>query len=311
MPAKTGTDAQFGFKEESTWGTAVTVDAFLPLVSESLQSVPGMARSRGIVAGGLALRSEQHNGANTEVGGNVTLELYDSTAAMQTLFKHMFGTITGAGPYTATPADLAGLGLTMQVGKPDVGGTVQPFTYEGCKIASWEITGSTGEIVILSLDVIAEQRRTATALATASYGTLPKPIKFVNSAITFNGATYPVRSFKVRGDNKLSRRFRAGSAYTAEPLHDDADVRMYTGEVVIDFSSLTEITASDAGDEDSFSFVLASGSKSVTLAGNCRRTGGIDPSVQGRGILTQTIPFECIATSSTMSTAISAVLDQT
>lgn len=308
MAPKTGVDAQFGWKDESAWGTAVTVDAFPPLVSESLQSKDGQVYSDAIVAGGLVHRTEMHNGGNVEVGGNVTVQM--TTTGVRGLLKHCLGTTAGAGPYTVTPGDLAGLGFTAQIGKPGVGGTVHPFTYEGCKVGSWEISGTAGEIVTLSMDVIAEQRRTGTALATASY-TMARPYKMVNSTISFNGISYPVRSFKIRGDNKLSRRFRAGSPYTLEPLHDSAEPRMYTGEVVIDFTDLVEITAGDALDEDAYSFTLASGGQSVIIAGNCVRDGGIDPNVAGRGILTQTIPFRCIATSSTMSTAIGFTIDET
>lgn len=308
MPAKTGVDAQFGFKAEGTWGTPVTVDTFQPFISETMQSTDAGARSKGIIAGGLHLRSEQHNGGNVTVAGNIGLELTD--LGVRILLEHCLGSISGAGPYTVVPGDLAGKGLTVQVGKPDVTSTVQPFTYSGCKVAAWEIAGTAGEICTLSLDLIGKQRVTSTALATATYVAC-KPIKAINSTITFNGIVYPCRSFKIRGDNKLSTRHRTGSALSVEPLHDDADTRMYGGEVVIDFTNLTEIAAGDARDEDSFSFLLASGTKSVTVAGNCRREGGIDPNVSGRGVLSQTIPFECIATSSTMSTAINMVLDET
>lgn len=303
MAYKTGIDAQFGFAKETTWGTPVTVTSFLPMVSESLSRSEDFAESAGMVAGSRFLRTNQWNSGLIEVGGDVQLELYDSGQSI--LWDAMLGTNT-AGTYT--PATLAGKGLTVQIGRPGLAGTVHPFTYDGCKVNSWELAFSAGEIVTLGLTLIAESEITSTALATASYTSpLAKPYKAVNATVTLAGTSLNVRSFRFSGDNRLERRYYAGSQATSEPV--ESDLRQYTGTLEVDFNDLTEYNAWVAQTEASLVATMTSGTKSVTLTANVRRDGST-PMVDSRNLLSQEIPFTVIATNSDAS-AISVVLDET
>ena len=134
MALKSGLAAQVGLKTESTWGTAVTVDRFTPLISESMTEKIERLESSGIAPGARVLRSGQWATGNVEVAGDLGFELYQQ--GMGLWFRHMFGAVStsGAGPYTHTftPGDMSDDHFTLQIGKPDVGGTVQPFTYAGC-----------------------------------------------------------------------------------------------------------------------------------------------------------------------------------
>lgn len=155
MTGYTGLDAQIGFADETTAGAPVAPTLFLPLVSESLVLEKERLESDAIFAGRRVLDSDQWNGGNNTVQGDIGLEL--TNRGLTTLFKHMFGGVstTGSGPYTHTftPATLLGKSFTTQVGRPGVGGTVHPFTYAGCKIASWEFACAQGEIATLGLTV--------------------------------------------------------------------------------------------------------------------------------------------------------------
>lgn len=157
MSARSTIAAQFGAVAESTWGTPVTVTNFMPLVSESLGIDPSnRVESAGIIAGANVLRSEQWDEGLRVVGGDLGLELPSESAAIRLLLEHMMGTVSGSGPYTFTPSDLYGKGLTVQIGVPGVDGTVRPKTYPGCKINTWEIAWAAGEIVTLGLGIIAQ-----------------------------------------------------------------------------------------------------------------------------------------------------------
>lgn len=57
MSLKSGLAAQWGFKAESAWSTPVTVDKFLPLVSETLTAEKERIESASIVAGRRVLTS--------------------------------------------------------------------------------------------------------------------------------------------------------------------------------------------------------------------------------------------------------------
>lgn len=303
-----GVGAQIGWKKESTWGTAVTVDTFAPLVSEGLTAKQNQSRGRGIIAGGLYSRTIQNNGGNWEVGGPTTFEAYN--IGQSVLWEACLGSLAAGPPIVVTPA-LALPSLTIQVNKPDIGNTDRVFTYAGCKAATWELSGTAGEIPTFMVDWIAKSRVTNVAKATATYSTTAVPFKVINTVVSLGGVTYGVKDFKLRGDNKIARRYLSGDQYTKEPLHDGADEREITGSISIEFPDLAEITASDALDDDALVITMSSGATSTALTLNVRRQDNVDPVVQGRGILMQTINFRALATSSTMSTAISVSIDET
>lgn len=157
--ARSGISAQIGFAVESTYGVAATPTVFVPFVSESLRSERERIKSESIIAGRRTRTSEQVNEGNVMVSGDIQLELYPDDFLK--LLKVAFGTVstTGSDPYTHvfTPADTFSDSLTIQVGRPGVGGTVHPFTYVGCKIISWEIAGSQGEYVTVGISVLAKR----------------------------------------------------------------------------------------------------------------------------------------------------------
>src|SRR5687768_9626779 len=125
---------QMGLKSETTFGTGVTPDIFVPVLSANATIDEGYIRSNGIRAG-RRTRTPARLGARV-VGGTVTTELYNGSIA--TLLKHAFGAVatTGAGPYTHTytPGAHLAKSFTMQLGIEDTAGTVNPFTFTGCKI---------------------------------------------------------------------------------------------------------------------------------------------------------------------------------
>ncbi len=311
MAILSGLGSQIGFKAEVTPGTAVAVDRFFPLVSESLTADPERLESAGIIAGRRLMTSEQWNGGNITVGGDVGLELFQQGTGL--LWSHMLGgnATTGANPYThtATLGDLSGKSLTVQVGRPGTGGVVHPFTYAGCKVASWELACSQGEIATLGLTLIGMSEATtgagANALQTASYTTNQgKPFKFNHASVTVAGTSVPVKSATISGDNHLSddRRF-LGSQIIAEPL--EVDLREITGSLEAEFVDLTQYNRVVAGTEAALVLAFTSGANSLTITANVRFDGET-PTVGGKEILAQNLNFKVVA-SSTDAAAITAV----
>lgn len=156
MALVSGQSSQIGFARETTPGTPVTAATFLPLVSESLTEAHERLESAGIIAGRRVLDSDQWNGGPVTIEGDVQLEL--SQQNMGLLLKSALGansTTGGGNPYThtITPGDLSDDSLTIQVGRPGVGGTVHPFTFRGCAITSWELAMNVDEIVTWGMSV--------------------------------------------------------------------------------------------------------------------------------------------------------------
>jgi len=154
MAIGSGLSGQVGFKLESTPGTPVVVDTFFPFLGESLDNDTPTMVSKSIIAG--RLTPAQHAQGNTTLSGGLQMELFNK--GQEDLLTLLIGTPvkTGAGPYTRTynALDLAGVSGTMQVGRPEVGGTVDPFTWAGVKAQSGEIGFKAGEFCTFGVDVV-------------------------------------------------------------------------------------------------------------------------------------------------------------
>jgi hypothetical protein len=138
--------------------------------------------------------------------------------------------------------------MTCQIGRPDTGGTVRPFTYHGCKVAGWEISCAVGEIGKVKLDLVAEDEDTSTSLATASYPSGLSLLTGVEGSLTIGGSAVPVRSATLRAAHVLKAdRHNIGSALTAVPL--EAGFREYTVDIDAEFASLTQYNRFTGGTE--------------------------------------------------------------
>lgn len=299
-----GLAGQLGFKSESTWGTAVTVDQFHAgfLNGNPVRVQPPLV-SKGIRAG-RRTASCLTTGAKT-VEGTFALELY--VAPLATLLRHMFGTIgvSGSGPYThtASPGPLNSKSFTAQVGIPDIGGTVRAFTYSGCKIPEWTIKAETGEIATLDLKVSAKDYVTATALASASYGSTC-PFVFTHGSVTVGGnAQATVDSFELSSKRPLRVKHVLGSPLIMEQKEEGQ------AEYGIKFNAdFEDLTLHDLGNSAA-TIVLAfsDGTNSLTVTSNAW-VEATTPEIGGADEIT---PYEFSAMpyhASSDATAITAVL---
>lgn len=309
MALKSGLAAQVGLKTETTWGTAVAVDRFTPLISESMTEKIERLESAGIAPGARVLRSGQWATGNVEVSGDLGFELYQQ--GMGLWFRHMFGAVStsGAGPYTHTftPGDMSDDHFTLQIGKPDVAGTVQPFTFSGCKVTEWELAAKAGELVTLGVSVVGKDLATGTSLATASYGAgSGLPFSFAHASVTVGGSAAYVKEITLKGSNGLAVDRRGiGSAYIKEPL--EAELRAYEGEMVCEFESLTQMNLFRNGTENALVLTIDAGSAAKCVITTNVRYDGSTPEVQGRGVTELKVPFKCLGPS-TDAGAIPAVL---
>jgi hypothetical protein len=253
------------------------------------------------------LRSTQWTQGVFHHEGDLGFEL--TTRNCGVLLQHCLGSLTtssvaGTSTHTIIPGDLTGLGLTVQVGRPDRGGTVRPFTYAGTKVKSWEIAVAANQNATFGLSVVAQTHTTATGLATASYTTASNPFSFVNGSFALATSSLCVRSAKVAGDNSLTTdRVCIGHNYIEEPV--ETDLRKLTGELEIEFPDLVHYNRFIAGTEGYMSLSMANGAYSLNLAGNVR-TDAATPNVSGRDMIVQTFSFSCVATNTSEGSALTA-----
>lgn len=279
---------QVGWKSESTWGTPVTVDQFVPCLSSRINVDEGYMRPAGIRAGRRTMNPGQLG--KRVISGSVEMELPNITIAP--LFKHLFGAVStsGAGPFTHTftPGAALGKSLTLQTGVTDAAGTVDPFTAEGVKPHAWRLGCSVGEFAKLSFDWTAETQVTATALATASYSASLAPFTFVQGTVSVNGS--PVASARqvVFAANKglKTDRFVLGKRTINEQL--EVDRWEFTSEIVADFESLTLYNLAVAATQVASVLTFTNGTDSLTITTSGQVTGDA-PSLQSNGLEEQTI----------------------
>lgn len=301
-----GLSGQLGLAAESVWGTAVSVTRFYEIVSENIQLAIDRTESKGIRSGQRVLRSDDWVAGVRKVSGPVEFELSTRNAAL--LFQHAFGTVTsmaGTVPGTVTPFDLTGLGLTVQVGRPDVAGTVLPFTFNGGKVGLWELAATIGDIAHLTLDMVFKDQTTATALASASYTSGLGLFSFVHGAVTIGGTTVNVRKLSLKGNNNLAaERFFLGGSVIAEPI--EQGFREYTFDMELDNSGTVIPGRIDSGTEAALVATFTSGGSIVKATTNARFDAGF-ANLGGMDILTQPLSGKCVATAAD-STAITLVI---
>lgn len=307
MPIVTGSgiSGQLGLKAESTWGTAVTVDRFFEIVSENIQLDQERTESAGIRSGQRVIRSDDWTLGQRKVSGPIEFEL--STRNLALLLQHSLGTITAfaGGSATITPADMTGLGLTCQVGRPDVAGTVIPYTFNGGKVASWELACDVGEIAHLTLDMVFKDQTTATALASASYTSGLGLFAFTHGAVAIGGSSVPVRNITINGDNALdTERFFLGGTTISEPL--EAGRREFTFDMELDHSGTVVPGRITSGTEAAMTLTFTSGGSIVALTTNARFDAGF-ANLSGMELLTQPLSGKLVATGAD-STALSIVV---
>lgn len=295
MALPSGLAAQFGWAEETTWGTPVTVDTFVPLISESMTK-PQIDRikSSGIIAGRTIMDVDQIKTGNRTVSGDVQLEAYEQSVG--TLLKHALGTAstTGAGPYThtLTPGDLTGLGLTVQIGVPGTGGTVHPFTFEGCKVNSAEIGFAAGEVTTLGVSFLGKDCVTNTSLESASYAAqATRPLTGIEATTTtWGGSNIDIRSGTLSVNNNLADdRRNVGTAVVDEPLQ--AGDREVTGSLTAEFEDLSLYNDFAVVSFADLVVTITNGTESLGWTAHADLTE-VSPSVDGKGIVTVDVPYE-------------------
>lgn len=237
--------SQLGVKDESTYGTPVTVDRFYEYTSESIELDVQRVESKQLRATTRVLRQDRFMPNKKGASGSVSMDV--PTKGWGWWLKHMLGTSATTGPtdanytHTGTVGSLLGDFFTLQVNRPfHPSGTAQAFTYHGGKIASWELGCEVDGNLTFTANCDFEDEDTSTGLASVSYPTDFRIFTFVGGSLTIAGSSVDITSIKVAGDNKLmtDRHFIRGSTLKKEPV--EADFREITWEVGADFDSLTQ-----------------------------------------------------------------------
>lgn len=190
MALASGLGASLGIAQESTPGTIVSPTRWNEFNSESLGLEKSTIQGQGLRGGGLYPRGSRRAYTGRNAGGDVEMDV--ATRGMGLWFKNALGagasTLISGSSYQQvfTPASLNGLSFTTQKLVPNSAGTLVPFTYNGCKILSWELSCEVGGILTLRVTIDAWDEVTSTGAGTPSY-TSADVFHFRQGAVTLGG----------------------------------------------------------------------------------------------------------------------------
>lgn len=324
MAIRSGIAAQIGLSAETTWGTYVAPDHWYEFNEEDLSLSIEPIESAGIRANNRVLRTDRWAQGQKRAEGSVTMEVPSKSFGL--IAKHALGSATITTPSGATNArlhrhvlgDPYGLGLTVQVGRPDNAGTVQPFSYTGAKISELTLSNSVDEILQAEIGLVAQNETTSQALASASYPSGNQVFNWTQGVITIGGSTVGVvTDFEVTINNGLKDdRYFLGAATMSQPII--ANMTEITGSMTVEWSGLTDYnrfvngtiasvtakwTAATAIEGSTYPYV------EVTLP-DCRFDGDT-PNVGGPDVITHDLTFKALYDGSDQPITIDLMSDDT
>jgi hypothetical protein len=261
MSIRTGLAAQIGIGDETTYGTYAPPTRFTEFADESMKLDLEYAEAPGMRATNRVQRTDRVRANKKGASGDVSFVVQSKGFGLY--LKHALGavgviTTTAAGTnsrdHTHTLGDPFGLSYTFQKGVPDVSGTVQPFSYLGCKTTSWELSNSVDGYLMWKQSMFAQDETTGESLASASYpsGTV-EDLFFSDGALNIASAAVSVSNVSISGNANLDtgRRFIRSSTLAKEPLI--AGMYDISGSCTMEFESLTQyqrFTANTIGQLD-------------------------------------------------------------
>ena len=308
MGIASGIASQFGLKAESTVGTRAVPDRFLEYVSESLKLDQEYLMSRGLRAGRHTPR-RRFKGRQS-VSGDVVFELAPQSTGL--IFKHTLGGVAtmGTNPYTHTFSHgvLDDLGFTVQIAKPDEGGTARPFDIVGAQVTNLKLDAKVGEIVMATLSLYGAHEDRSQSLASASYPSSWTPYTYVHGVLSIAGSEYAATEVSIDIPTGLrTGRHVLGSTNPERPRKSRSqNTREIGGTIRSDFFDLTAYERAVNQTAASLSLVFTSGSNVLTISGNVEFD--VDsPNVSGEDMLELGLPFHFMHATSD-SSAFSVVL---
>jgi hypothetical protein len=308
MPTASGISAQFGYAAETTWGTYTVPNHFVECTADGLNLTKTRVESQGIRSNTRVQRSDRFITSQSSVGG--TMEFEVASKGFGLLFKHWLGTVvTSTAPggttskrHRCTIGDPFGLGLTLQVGRPDNTGVVQPFSYTGMKITAGTLANSVSGYLMFTPTFIGFDEATNQSLASVSYAASDEVFSFAGGAVTVGGsAVANVKDISITADIGLAedRFFLRADNRRLQPIAN-AFVEV-SGTMTCEFPGLTEynrfvngtlanVTATWTG----FTALEGAVFPQVVATMPVCRFDGDTPNLSGKDMLSLTLPYKAL-----------------
>lgn len=302
-------DNQLGVADETVYGTRVVPTLFVDFLSESLARQQTNRVSAGLRKGQKVQRADHQSQANKGASGGLQQDLQGEGVAK--FLKHLFGkapVIAGAAPantMTYTLGDGVGLSMSLQVGRPGVGGAVKAFDYSGVKVVSGTISQGIDAYALLDLNLDAQNEvDTQTLVAAPVYPTTQHPFHDGLLSVTVNGTPFFSKSSSVTVDRQLAvdRFGQRASTLKKEPIPNG--LAAVSGSLMGEFEDTTTYDLFVAGTIvpivlDWVGPVLGAANWEFKVTLPACRLDGPKPVTKGPGILDADTPFTVLYDGST------------
>lgn len=308
MATASGIAGQFGYAAETTWSVYKVPDHWVECTADNVNLSKTRVESAGIRQNNRVQRSDRFITSQSSIGGDMEFEV--SSKGFGLLMKHWLGAIATTTPgggtnsrkHSATVGDPFGLGLTLQVGRPDNTGVVRAFSYTGCKITTASLSNSTQGYLMFKPTFIGYDEDTSQTLGTVSYAATDEVFSFAGGNVTIGGSQLAnIKDITITSNQALdeNRFFLRANNRRQEPIANG--LCEITGTMTCEFPGLTEynrfvngtlanITATWTG------FTLLEGSifPSVTVTMPVSRFDGETPNLKGKEMLEMKLPFKAL-----------------
>lgn len=309
--SRSGLWSQVGMAAESTVGTYATPTRFLEFREESIKLTIDRIESQALRAGARFARSSRWIPGKHQVGGDVTFEVQDRGFGLPLAYAFGGGTWSIATPsggtntrdITITAGTNYGRALTLQVGRPDTAGTVEPFSYVGAKVTEASLSCDVDNFLLFTPTFAAHDETTGQSLASASYPATQLPLSWVGGTFSLAGSALDVKDFSFNVNHGLftDRFFQrsTGGTIMKEPI--EADMAEATGSFTVEFESLTQYNRYVNGTEATLAGTWAgttiegSFAYQLTIGMSAVRFDGETPNVGGPDVLTLSVPYKALS----------------
>jgi hypothetical protein len=250
MPVAGGMNAQLGFVDEVTPGTAVTVSRFGEFEGESLVQDFERKEHTGLRTGRRTLGINNYAVGRQKFDGDVELVLQTKGQALW--LKHMMGAIATTTPgggtlsrqHKATVGNIDGKALSVQVGFADDSGTSRAKTGAGVKVTKWELSCKENEFAALKLSLDGMTSTLATAMAVANYPVTPADYFSTQAVVKIAGAEVDCEEWSISGANGLDiERYymKSTTPGTKKEQLEGKAIRDFKGKLKVAFPDLTAV----------------------------------------------------------------------
>ena len=254
MAVGAGVGASLGVFTEAafnTFPTSITTSKFYEFNSENLKYNKNTKEGMGLRGGGTVTRSQRRLLVTSDASGDFEIDLATRGIGLMLAYS-MSNAVspttvtTGVYQYQFTFGDPTGDMFSTQVQIPQYGGTVTTKTLTGCKVSSFELGVSNGDIAKGKFMIDAAGFNTTQSTQSASY--TPSS---ASSLFTFAGASFKiagntvtnVRDFTLNVDNalKTDRYNMVATGVKSEQVVNG--FRKVTGKMTLEFSDTVALAA--------------------------------------------------------------------